>query len=222
MRRSFLDLAAFQSDNGGIAAAGYIDCGAPEPSPESPSRGRSTVASKARCVTCDDCYFRKTNLCASARFGTVSDLPADAQGPDGAPAAAPPDRPRAGRRRLTASAAPPPATSRPKSTTATMGAVRPPDGRCAAGRAGRPVADAGAGDRVTRNVERSTAASTAPPETTSSRPPSTDSPSHALHHPGQARQVDAAGDPRDWCRGRARRAGRWASGRACTPRPRRR
>jgi hypothetical protein len=22
------------------------------------------VASKARCVTCDDCYFRKTNLCA--------------------------------------------------------------------------------------------------------------------------------------------------------------
>jgi hypothetical protein len=22
------------------------------------------VASKARCVTCDDCYFRKANLCA--------------------------------------------------------------------------------------------------------------------------------------------------------------
>ncbi len=22
------------------------------------------MASKARCVTCDDCYFRKTNLCA--------------------------------------------------------------------------------------------------------------------------------------------------------------
>jgi hypothetical protein len=22
------------------------------------------VGSKARCVTCDDCYFRKTNLCA--------------------------------------------------------------------------------------------------------------------------------------------------------------
>ena len=28
------------------------------------SRGKSTVGSKARCVTCDDCFFRKTNLCA--------------------------------------------------------------------------------------------------------------------------------------------------------------
>ena len=26
--------------------------------------GGSTVAPKARCVTCDDCYFRRAQLCA--------------------------------------------------------------------------------------------------------------------------------------------------------------
>ena len=30
------------------------------------------MASKARCVTCDDCYFRKDESVRTARFGTVS------------------------------------------------------------------------------------------------------------------------------------------------------
>ena len=70
------------------------------------------MASKARCVTCDDCYFPQDEPVRPAPLGTLPHLPADAQGPDGAPAAAPPDRSRAGRRRLTTSAVPHPASSR--------------------------------------------------------------------------------------------------------------
>jgi hypothetical protein len=35
------------------------------PRPPSPRpKGSFQVAQKARCVSCDDCYFRKTSLCA--------------------------------------------------------------------------------------------------------------------------------------------------------------
>ena len=102
-------------------------------------QGELTVASKARCVTCDDCFFRKTNLCALRLSEPCPTVPADAQGPDGAPAAAPPDRPRAGRRRLTASATPPPTAT--STTSATRAIGRPRDPRWPAGRPG-PAAGA--------------------------------------------------------------------------------